>query len=138
MCYLRELFIPFANNLQGLFHGILGPTLLDIEQLTGTTTSQVSLMFTAMTVGALAGAPVGAYQTGKIPALGYISFKRVSVSKNRHLSVSHFKEWALKTSVLRTSLQNKTENVHFICTGRFYKPSDGHYLIQNIQFGENI
>ena len=78
MRYLRELFIPFTNNFQGLFHGILGPTLLDIEQLTGTTTAQVSLMFTAMTVGALAGAPVGAYQTGKITALMYMSFKRVS------------------------------------------------------------
>ena len=64
---------------QGLFHGILGPTLLDIEQLTGTTTAQVSLMFTAMTVGALVGAPVGAYQTGEIPVLMYISFNRVSV-----------------------------------------------------------
>ena len=79
MCYLRELFIPFANNFQGLFHGILGPTLLDIEQLTGTTTAQVSLMFTTMTVGALVGAPVGAYQTCEIPVLMYISFNRVSV-----------------------------------------------------------
>ena len=79
MCYLRKLFIPLANNLQGLFNGILGPTLLDIEQLTGTTTAQVSLMFTAMTVGALAGAPVGAYQTGKIPVLMYILFNSVSV-----------------------------------------------------------
>ena len=44
----------------GLFNGILGPTLLDIEQLTGTTTAQVSLMFTAMTVGAMiVGAPLG-------------------------------------------------------------------------------
>ena len=46
-------------HTQGLFHGILGPTLLDLEQLTGTTTAEISLMFTAMTVGALVGVPVG-------------------------------------------------------------------------------
>ncbi len=45
-------------HTQGLFHGILGPTLYDLEQLTGTTTAEISLMFTAMTVGALVGVPV--------------------------------------------------------------------------------
>ena len=69
----------FANTFQGLFHGILGPTLLDTEQLTGTTTAQVSLMFTAMTAGALVEAPIGAYQTGRIPILTYTSFRNVSV-----------------------------------------------------------
>ena len=54
--------------------------------------------------------------------------------------MSHFKERFLKTTYTKdlasASLQNKTENVHFTGTIGFSKPSDGHYVIQNVQSGE--
>ncbi len=50
--------MQFAH-FQGLFHGIFGPTLLDLQSVSHTTTTQIGFMFTSMTLGALCGAIIG-------------------------------------------------------------------------------
>ncbi len=51
-------FLQFCH-IQGLFWGAFGPTLLDLQLVTHTTTTEIGLMFTVMTVGAMCGAIIG-------------------------------------------------------------------------------
>lgn len=44
--------------LQGLYIGLFGSTLMDIADLTRTSTAQVTTMFTALSACSLVGAPV--------------------------------------------------------------------------------